>query len=160
MTLQEDDSLVPTTASQLTGTESTKKFSKEAAEELYAFGYGFYENGKYDTAIHFFRLLTLIDPEMKKYWMGLGASYQMLKEDQHAVQCYGVAALIDKNDPYAHFHAAEALFSLGNRQLGNEALEAAETIAASQFGQDDTLLSRIVLMKETHAEQKDVKNDG
>ncbi|MGA8164497.1 MAG: SycD/LcrH family type III secretion system chaperone [Waddliaceae bacterium] len=126
------------------------ELSEESTETLYAFGFGFYENGKYEKAVQFFRFLTLVNPGKKKYWMGLGASYHMLKDEQCALQCYGAAAILDRNDPYVHLHAAECLFSLGEKKLGCKALHSAETAAEGQTKQDKALLSRIALMKENN----------
>jgi len=145
----QDNSSLSTIPKQCTNEgQDLPEFSEQSTEALYAFGYGFYENGKYENAVQFFRFLTLVDPKKKKYWMGLGASYQMLKDDECALQCYGAAAILDQNDPFTHFHAAECFFSLGKRELGCEALHSAETVADSGPKQDKALLSRIALMKE------------
>lgn len=132
-------------------------FSHDTAEALYAFAYGFYENGIYDKAVHFFRFLTLMQMNNKKYWMGLGASYHMLKDYECALQCYGYAAFLDENDPYVHLHAAECFFALDEITQGQQALSSAETLASSQPKEGKKLLSRIKLMKKKNQKQKSKK---
>ncbi|NGX43592.1 MAG: Chaperone protein IpgC [Chlamydiae bacterium] len=134
------------------GDKELPKISKNAIEAVYAFGYGFYENGKYESAMHFFRFLTLADSQNRKYWMGLGAAYQMLKDHERALQSYGYAALLNENEPTAHFHAAECFFALKNREQGNEALTSAKTVALRKPKKYKTLLKRIALIKENPTE--------
>lgn len=148
MTLQDTSSLSAVIEQYTNNEENLPEFSEKSAEALYAFSYGFYAHGKYKKAVQFFRFLTMLDPKKKKYWMGLGASYQMLKDEERALPCYGVATLLDQNDPRTHFHAAECFFSLGKRELGYKALHSAEAVADSGSKQDKALLSRIALMKE------------
>lgn len=126
----------------------TPQFSQDAIEALYASGFSLYESGKYVNAVHFFRFLTLIDMNTRKHWMGLGASHQMLKEYENALQSFGYAALLNENDPYAHFHAAECFFALKQTDQGEQALASAETVALRQQKQYETLLARISLIKE------------
>lgn len=123
------------------------QFSQDTVEALYAFGFGFYQHGKFDQAVHFFRFLTLIDFNQRKHWMGLGASYQMLKDYARAIQCFGYAAMLNPSDPYAHFHAAECFLSLKETEKAKEALKSAETVAKKAPKKHETLLARIALLK-------------
>ena len=132
------------------------KFSKNTIEALYSFGYGFYQNAKYDKSIHFFRFLTLIDSESPKHWMGLGASLQMNKEYHKAIQCFGYAAVLNPDNPFAPFHAAECLLSLGEDNNAKEVFNAAEQVANKNPKNYKMLLSRIALMhpgRKTHGKQ-------
>jgi type III secretion system low calcium response chaperone LcrH/SycD len=90
--------------------------SQDSIEALYFIAYGCYNQGKYDDAVYYFRTLTSLDTRTKKHWMGLGASLQMQKNYQKAIEAYENAAAIDPTDPYVHFHAADCLHSQGNIQ--------------------------------------------
>lgn len=96
---------------------------------LYAYAHRFYIDGKYQDAIHFFHLLTLFDTTCQKYWMGLGASYQMLQEYREALNAYGHAALIDPKKAEASLHAAQCFFYLKLKNEANSALKSAEKMA-------------------------------
>lgn len=125
----------------------SQEFSRDAIEALYASGYGCYESGNYEHAIHFFHFLTIIDRNTKKHWVGLGASYQLSKKYANAVQCFAYAALLDENDPYIHVHAAECFFALDRTEQGDQALASAEIVVRDQQGKYGTLLEQILLMK-------------
>jgi type III secretion system low calcium response chaperone LcrH/SycD len=96
-------------------------FSKEALSAMSALAYQAYTNGLYNEALPFFRMLTAYRPEHRPAWMGLGATLQMLKDYTEAIAAYGVAALMDENDPYVHLHAAECYHALND---GSQALVA------------------------------------
>lgn len=121
--------------------------SKDGIEALYAFAYGFYESGHYEKAMHFFRFLTLIEIGNRKHWMGLGASYQMLKQYERALQCYGQAALLDPLDPMSHWHAAECFLSIQNHEFAKEALNSATLAAKRNPGKYRALLDRLDLLR-------------
>ena len=105
--------------------ELSPQFSSEALLALYAMAYELYRNGKYEDAKTFFRLLALANSFERKYWMGLAASYQMLKDYEKALECYSAAAIQDPSDPYAHWHAADCFFHSDNVVKAKEALESA-----------------------------------
>jgi len=130
------------------GGQELPQFSTETCNTLYAIAFNFYENRKYQEAVHFFRFLTVVDTFNRANWMGLGAAQQMNKEYEEAVDSYGFAALLNENDPFAHFHAAECFFAIGQHQKGNIALDSAETTSKGdkKFSQ---LLSRIALIRQT-----------
>ena len=128
--------------------------SQDTIEAFYAFGHALYEGGKYENAMHFFRFLTLVDSQNRKHWMGLGAAYQMLKEYERALQCYGFAALQNEKDPKAHFHAAECFFSLNQAENGAEALNSARLVALKQPKKFNDLLTRIAIMLERNKIKK------
>jgi len=131
-------------------------FSKNTIEALYSFGYGFYQNAKYDQSAHFFRFLTLIDSDTPKNWMGLGAALQMMKSYHQAIQCFGYAAVLNPNDPSAPFHAAECFLSIGEDDNASEVFNAAEQVANKNPDKYKTMLTRIALMRpgrKTHGKQ-------
>lgn len=132
------------------------EFSQNTIEALYSFGYGFYQSAKYTQSIHFFRFLTLIDSGNPKHWMGLGAALQMNKEYHKAIQCFGYAAVLNPDNPYAPYHAAECLLSLGEDNNAKEVFDAAEQVANKNPKKNQMLLTRIALMhpgRKTHGKQ-------
>jgi type III secretion system low calcium response chaperone LcrH/SycD len=102
------------------------------AQELYDFGYHYYENGKYPEATDFFTVLTDIDSENPKSWIGLAASLQMQKDYNEAILAYSNAAFLDPNNPEIFFHAANCCFSLDLVSEGINALDTAEEIAKNK----------------------------
>ena len=107
------------------GLDRAAPFSADSLTALYVMGYELYRNGKYEEAKNFFRVLTLADSFERKYWMGLAACLQMLKDYNKAIECYSAAAIQDPSDPYAHWYAADCYFQLGNLCKAKEALESA-----------------------------------
>jgi type III secretion system low calcium response chaperone LcrH/SycD len=121
--------------------------SEEILSCLYGSAYAFYMHGKYETAHHYFQLLTAVDPHSKKNWMGLGATFQVQKNYTLALEAYSFAALLDIDDPYISFYAAECFFFLNQIQKGFEALDAAEEIAIKHKNTPHPLLNHIELMR-------------
>lgn len=125
----------------------------KSKDKLYAKAYYLYESGKYNEAGQLFRLLTLADLTNSKHWMGLGATYQMLKEYDEAAAAYAVAALNDPSNPYPPLYAAECLMELGKWKDVVNALEDAEKLASQQM-QYKELLPRILLLKKACIDKK------
>jgi len=121
--------------------------SQKALAALYTMGYQLYENGKYQKAADVFRVLTVLDQSERKYWLGLGASFHMQKEYDRALQSYGYAALLNENDPYAHFHAAECFLSQGKKENGYHVLEVAKSVALLNKEKYNHLLIQIELIQ-------------
>lgn len=115
--------------SALVESQDTVNISPEVHAALYGMAYHFYRNGKYEESRRFFRFLTLFDALDRRCWMGLAASYHMLKDYSAAIECYSVAAVQNPNDPYAHWHAAECFFSIGKTKEALEALDSALTVS-------------------------------
>lgn len=112
--------------------DAVPQFTEEHLEAFYTLAFDFYENGKYREAINFFRFLTTIDHMNKKHWIGLGASLQMLKDYEKAIEAYALATLLDEQDPHAPLYAAECCFSMGDRERGMQALDSADGLAADE----------------------------
>lgn len=126
------------------GTEKFPDLSNDAISTLYSLAYYLYENGKYTDSKQVFRFLSVMDPFDKRYWMGLGACYQMLKDYKGALECYSVAAIQEPNDPYVHLYAADCFFATGDHQKGIKTLESA--IAVTDESKCQSLLSQLKCM--------------
>lgn len=125
-------------------------FSSENLSALYAMGFELYRNGKYEEAKAFFHLLTLEDSFERKFWMGLAACYQMLKDYPKAIECYSAAAVQDSSDPYVHWHAADCFFFSGDLTKAREALESA-LITAKENDAHIALIPKLDLISDAWA---------
>lgn len=113
---------------------------------VYSLAFHAYENGRYQEALPLFRFLTVHHPLIRKHWMGLGATYQMMKNPTEALSCYEIAAIQESNDPFVHLHAADCLFALDKIPEALVALGAAESVATGNEKYRD-LLQRLKLMQ-------------
>lgn len=106
----------------------------EKIEEAYLYAYVFYEKGHYEESSQIFSLLTCVSTANPTYWMGLGASLQMLKRYEEAIDAYAAAAVLEDSDsdPFPHLHAAECFYSLKINEKALQALESAEIIAKNE----------------------------
>ncbi len=94
-------------------------------EVVYAAAYNYFQSGKYAEAEPIFAFLCFNDLFEKKFWLGLGACRQMLGQYDEAVQAYGMAAVLDVEDPDVHLHAADCLLAKGDLEGADSALSAA-----------------------------------
>lgn len=106
-------------------------------EAVYSLAFGYYQTGKYDEALKLFQFLVLFDHLNKKYWMGLGAVQQVLKDFQDAVVSYGYCSFLDLKNPKPQLHAAECFLALGDKRSAASAIFALE-----EFCPKDTDIGR------------------
>jgi type III secretion system low calcium response chaperone LcrH/SycD len=92
----------------------------ETMEAIYSVAYNLYQNGKFEDALKIFQFLCFYDHYNKKYYMGLGACRQMLKQYAEAIDTFTYASILDSSDPTPPLYAADCHLALGN-------LEAAES---------------------------------
>ncbi|MFA6915933.1 MAG: tetratricopeptide repeat protein [Parachlamydiales bacterium] len=119
-------------------------FSPEAESALYAVAFDNYNNGHYDQSLYLFKLLTWQNKEHRAGWMGYAASLQMTKQYEDAIAAYGYAALLDPNDPYVHFHAAECYFALKNLEKAMQALNSALAYSKNKEFSDQLSLLKLL----------------
>jgi type III secretion system low calcium response chaperone LcrH/SycD len=112
---------------------------------LYNRAYGLYEKEDYRAASQLFTQLVLTDPFSKEYWQGLAGSRQMSREYLAAVHAWGLAALLDEADPLPHFHAAECLLCMEEKEEALKALDAALACC-----DDSSLQEKINRVKQIH----------
>ncbi len=117
----------------------------EQERQFYAIAFGLYEKGDYRGAAQLFTQLVLTDPFSEHYWQGLASSRQMAREYLAAVHAWSLVALLKEKDPLPHFHAAECLLSLDDKE---EALKALD--AALEFCRNERLREKINLLKTIH----------
>ena len=134
------------------------QLSPDSLSALYAMAYELYRNGKYEDGKCFFRFLTLVDSFERKYWMGLGACYQMLKAYPEAIECYSAAAIQEPMDPYVHLHAADCYFHMNNLDKAKEALESA-TITAKEDDAYEGLIPKLQLISDAWSNLNGASDD-
>jgi len=83
-------------------------------ESLYGFGYHLYNNGQYGKAILLFRLLTTLNPNVSKYFLGLAASLHLAEEYDSAIGIYTLVAGMEKESPIPYYHASDCYQKLEN----------------------------------------------
>lgn len=103
-----------------------KDLSEEEVERFYAYGFALYGSGKWIEATDVFRVLCTRRPLEPRFWFALGATLQEAGSYYDALHSWAMAALLKKEDPYPHFHAAECCFSLEMAQDGAKALTETE----------------------------------
>ncbi|MFN0064779.1 MAG: SycD/LcrH family type III secretion system chaperone, partial [Chlamydiales bacterium] len=103
--------------------------SKKELEEIYSEGYAFYEEEHLSEASNTFRFLVILDPYIPKFWMGLAATQQLLGDYEKALHSYAMVTLLEKDNPYPHFHASECYRALRNEPEAEIALDIALDLA-------------------------------
>lgn len=116
----------------------------EELERFYAYGFAQYGSGNWSEAADVFRVLCTRKPLESRFWFALGATLQEAGSYQEALNSWAMAALLKKEDPYPHFHAAECALSLQNREDAAKALAESEIRILS----NDPLKDKISLLRQ------------
>ena len=93
-------------------------------EAVYSLAFGYYRTGKYDEALKLFQFLVLFDHLNAKFWFGLGATQQAVKDYQGAVASYGYCSFLNLENPKPQYHAAECFLAIGDKRNAASSLEA------------------------------------
>ena len=101
-----------------------KGISNEELEAVYSLAFGYYRTGRFEDAFKLFQFLVLFDHLNAKYWFGLGAVQQALKDFQGAVVSYGYCSFLKLDNPKPQLHAAECFLALGDKRNAASAIEA------------------------------------
>lgn len=124
------------------------------AEAIYLLAFELYQKGDYAKATTLFGGLVLSRKNEFKYWLGLGASHQMLKHYHKALNAYQFAQQIDPEHPMAFFHSAECLWNQNKAKEALESLKNAEKRALKDQKKYENFLDQITLLKETWSKKK------
>lgn len=90
-----------------------------------------YERKDYEVASLLFAKLTSLEPLVAKYWKGVAASLQMEKKFEDALKAWSMLALLEADSAVPHFHAAECLLALNQKEEGIKALALAQKNGSS-----------------------------
>jgi type III secretion system low calcium response chaperone LcrH/SycD len=118
--------------------------SEAEVESFYLYAYSHYNSGNWSEAADIFRVLCTRRPLEARFWFGLGASLQEGSSFKDALHAWAMAALLKKEDPYPHFHAAECAFSLGDVADAEKGL----IEASCRIEKNHPLEGRISLLRE------------
>ena len=105
--------------------KDARGLSEREMETIYTMGYTLYSQCKYQDAERVFKFLCVYNHLERKYFMGLAACRQMLKDFQGAVHAYTQAVILDVEEPDAHLYAAECLLAQKSEVNAESALFAA-----------------------------------
>ena len=83
-------------------------------EALYAVALQEFDAGKFEDAENRFLLLCRLDHYSGRFWLGLGATRQMMKRYQDAINAYALAGVHDGENPVPGLRAAECYLALGD----------------------------------------------
>ena len=114
-----------------------KGVTNDELEAVYSLAFSYYQTGKYEEAHKLFQFLVLFDHLNAKYWFGLGAAQQALKDFQNAAVSYGYCSFLKLDNPKPQLHAAECFLALGDRKSAASAL-----FALNEYCPTDTDIGR------------------
>lgn len=78
---------------------------------------------KKEEAANAFLFLTMLNPYVYDFWMGLGIAEQLREEHEHALKAFSMASLINLDHPAPHFFAANSYIALGKKEEAKDALK-------------------------------------
>ena len=102
-----------------------KNMSEDAMEAIYSVAYSLYQSGKYDESLKIFQFLCFYDHFNKKYFMGLGACQQMLKNYESALEIFTFATVLDSEDPRPMVYLGDCHLALGDKEKARHSYETA-----------------------------------
>ena len=102
-----------------------KGITKDELEAVYAVAYSQFSQHDYEKAEKLFAFLCMYEHREEKHWMGLGASRQNQKNYQGAAAAYGVAALLDIENPLPALQAGECFLAQGTLDMAERAFKVA-----------------------------------
>jgi type III secretion system low calcium response chaperone LcrH/SycD len=119
--------------------QEVKGFSDADVEAIYSVGHSLYMAARYDEARPVFNWLVLLNPYKGKYWLGLAACQQLMKDYEKALTAYALTAMTSApRDPVPHFHAGECSLAM------NKPEDAAKAFAmAVDFGKGRSQYDRL-----------------
>jgi type III secretion system low calcium response chaperone LcrH/SycD len=89
--------------------------SVESLEALYAIGFTWYNQAKYDEAKRVFAHLMTANHVDRRFSNGFAACLHMQRDHAEAIRFYTIASILDLTDPEPPMHIAECHLALGDR---------------------------------------------
>ncbi len=87
-------------------------FSKDKLEAVYAIGYQFFNQGKYEKAMKLFGFLLIHEQSDRRFFIAFGTCLQMLNAPNEAIKYLSIASVWEPSDPAPAVKIAECLLSL------------------------------------------------
>lgn len=100
----------------------------EAMESVYTIAYNEFMANRYEKAHPLFTFLCMFDNKNKKYWNALGACRFRKKDYVDAAAAYGVAGMMDEDDPLPALCAVDCYLACQELDTAIEALHYAVRI--------------------------------
>ncbi len=97
---------------------------KKHMDALYAQGYYFYSQAKYEKALPLFKALILYSSLDQRGWLGAAGCCEMLKQYDQAINFYSFAAILNLHDPTPALHSFDCYMALKNYPKALACLEA------------------------------------
>ncbi|MEX1012461.1 MAG: SycD/LcrH family type III secretion system chaperone [Waddliaceae bacterium] len=101
-------------------------FDADFLEYIYGNGYQLFKSGHFDKAKEIFQLLMMLNPSDPKYCMGLATCARQQKDFDGSIQYFFQTALLDRDNPYPFYFAAECFVEKKDYASGIFALKLAE----------------------------------
>ena len=127
--------------------KDVRGLSDKDIEAIYAVGFNFYNQAKYDQAEPMFQFACMYAHDQARYWMALGNCRQMVKNYQGAIDAYGFAYIQDITNPWSAIQAAICYLALQNKEFAAQSLELAEKTIANNKP-DETAKQRIAALRQ------------
>jgi type III secretion system low calcium response chaperone LcrH/SycD len=100
-------------------------YSIETMERFYEAAHVLFQKQQYEEASDAFIFLTVLNPGVHNYWLGLGMSEQLNEEYDAALMAYNMAIATNSDNPLPHYHSASCYYALHDKHNARIALEAA-----------------------------------
>ena len=98
-------------------------FSKDKLEAVYAIGYQFFNQGKYEKAMRLFGFLLIHEQSDRRFFIAFGTCLQMLNAPDEAIKYLSIASVWEPSDPAPAVKIAECLLSLNRSSEAYELLK-------------------------------------
>lgn len=97
--------------------------TREELEAAYAFAYALYGQARWEEALRLFDFLCQQSHLDRRLHVGRGSCLQMLRQYERALVAYGIAHVMDVEEPGVGLRTAECLIALGRHDDAHTALE-------------------------------------
>jgi type III secretion system low calcium response chaperone LcrH/SycD len=98
-------------------------FSKEQLEAVYATGYQFFNQGKYEKAMKLFGFLLIHEQSDRRFFIAFGTCLQLLSSHDEAIKYLGIASVWEPSDPGPAVQIAECLLALSRSSEARDLLK-------------------------------------
>lgn len=98
---------------------------------FYVVAYNLINEKQYSDSADLFLLLTMLNPYVKDYWMGLGISEQENTKYDVAINSFAMCSMLDKTDPMPHVSSAQCYLNVNDRDSAERELSEANAIVGT-----------------------------